>query len=116
MVEETIRAGRPRNQNIMIENRKKMSITGVSDVLRFADNNVIMKTDLGQLVVKGSSLRIVKLDLENTLVEIEGLIEAVDYSGKSGGLGKIGKSGSANSATGANDGKADKPGLFNKYR
>ena len=135
MVEETIRAGRPRNQNIMLENRKKMSITGVLDVLRFADTNIIMKTDLGQLVVKGSALRIIKLDLDNTLVEIEGLVDNIDYSGKGGVFGKSGNSlfgknvnstlgnsmlgNSGNSVSGKTayaEQKSDKTGIFNKNR
>ena len=103
MTEEVMRPTRAKNQNIMMENRKKMSITGVNDVLRFGDNSVVMKTEQGQLVVKGMGLRIVKLDLENTVVELEGTIDSVDYSGKSAKNGQNGKSD-----------KIEKTGFFSK--
>ena len=40
-------------QNLILENRKKLSISGVSDVLSFDDQIVILDTNLGLLTVKG---------------------------------------------------------------
>ena len=82
-------------QNIILENRKKLSISGVLDVLSFDDQIVILETDLGMLTVKGEDLRINKLSLDTTEVIIEGEINNLSYSEKqdkksSGGfLGKI---------------------------
>lgn len=82
MVEEKQRQQRPRNQNMMLENRKKLSVTGVNDVSRFSDANILLKTELGSMTIKGSNLRILKLDLENTIIDIEGTIDSLDYGGK----------------------------------
>ena len=49
-------------QNIILENRSKLSISGVLDVLSFDDQVVILETDLGLLTVKGENLRINKWD------------------------------------------------------
>ena len=82
-------------QNIILENREKLSISGVLDVLSFDDQIVILETELGLLTVKGENLRINKLSLDTEEVVIDGEIYNLGYSEKesnqkSGGfLGKI---------------------------
>ena len=67
-------------QNIFVENRKSAAITGVQDVIRFNDDVVALKTELGQLTIKGSNLKITKLDVENGNIEITGVIQNVGYA------------------------------------
>ena len=50
-------------QNLVLENREKLSISGVNDVLSFDDQIVILETGLGLLTIKGENLRINKLRL-----------------------------------------------------
>lgn len=82
-------------QNIILENREKLSISGVLDVLSFDDQIVILETELGLLTVKGENLRINKLSLDTGEVIIDGEIYNLGYSEKdsnqktSGFLGKI---------------------------
>ncbi len=78
-------------QNIILENREKLSISGVLDVLSFDDQIVILETELGLLTVKGDNLRINKLSLDTADVIIDGEIYNLGYSEKdtnqkSGGL------------------------------
>lgn len=40
-------------QNVILENREKLTISGVLDVLSFDDQIVIVETELGLLTVKG---------------------------------------------------------------
>ena len=47
-------------QNLILENRGKLSISGVLDVLSFDDQVVIVETELGLLTIKGENLRINK--------------------------------------------------------
>ena len=61
-------------QNIVLENREKLSISGVLDVLSFDDQIVILETELGLLTIKGENLRINKLSLDTTEVVINGEI------------------------------------------
>ena len=42
-------------QNIILENREKLNISGVLDVLSFDDQIVILETELGLLTVKGDN-------------------------------------------------------------
>ena len=69
-------------QNIILENRKKLSISGVLDVLSFDDQIVILETDLGMLTIKGEDLRINKLSMDTTEVVIEGEDNNLSYSEK----------------------------------
>lgn len=52
-------------QNLILENREKLTITGVVDVLSFDDQIVIVETQLGLLTVKGEDLRINKLSIDS---------------------------------------------------
>lgn len=67
-------------QNIILENRKKLSISGVNDVLSFDDQVVIVDTELGLLTVKGENIKITKLSLDTAEVIIEGEISNLSYS------------------------------------
>ena len=69
-------------QNIILENREKLSISGVLDVLSFDDQIVILETELGLLTVKGENLRINKLSLDTSEVVIDGEIYNLGYSEK----------------------------------
>ena len=81
------------NQNIYLENREKLNISGVKDVLSFDDQMVILETELGLLTIKGENLRINKLSIDTLDVSIDGTINSLIYSENSGDK-KIGKGGS----------------------
>lgn len=69
-------------QNLVLENRGKLSISGVLDVLSFDDQIVIIETELGLLTVKGEDLRINKLSIDTSEVVVEGDICNMGYSDK----------------------------------
>ena len=67
-------------QNLILENRGKLSISGVLDVLSFDDQVVIVESELGLLTVKGENLRINKLSIDTSEVIVEGDISSLTYS------------------------------------
>ena len=69
-------------QNIVLENRNKLTISGVLDVLSFDDQIVILETDLGLLNIKGEDIRINKLSIDTSDVILEGEINSLSYSQK----------------------------------
>lgn len=75
-------------QNLILENREKLSVTGVVDVDSFNDENIILETELGTLIVKGQDLHINKLNLDNAELVVEGDIESCTYSDKEYGKSK----------------------------
>lgn len=68
------------NQNIVMENREKVSVTGVIDIHSFDDELVLAQTELGVLTIKGEDLKMNKLNLDNNELVVEGQIVAVAYS------------------------------------
>ena len=86
---------RGRNHSILIENREKITITGVQDVDSFDESAVILLTDMGFITLHGEDLHINKLNLEEGQLIVEGEIIALQYSDsegiKSKGSGFLGR-------------------------
>ncbi|MDK2801578.1 MAG: hypothetical protein PWP27_2551 [Clostridiales bacterium] len=81
-------------QNLMLENREKLSVSGVVDVESFDEESVILHTQLGVLIIKGEELHINKLNIESGELIIEGDIISCTYTedgGRSKGLGFLSK-------------------------
>lgn len=82
-------------QNLVLESREKLNISGALDVLSFDDQIVIVQTHLGLLTVKGEDLRISKLNIDSEEVIVDGTISSMSYSDKNiekkdnGFLGRI---------------------------
>ena len=68
--------------NITLENRKRLTLTGVEEVISFDDEKILLNTKLGFLTIKGSELKMNKLDVQNGDVIIEGNIASMVYNGK----------------------------------
>lgn len=73
-----------KNQNIVLEDRNKMTISGVELVDSFNDNAIILSTVKGGLSIKGENLNINKLNLDDGSVRITGLINSINYISKEG--------------------------------
>ena len=69
-------------QNVILENRKKLTLTGIKDVLSFDDEIVIVESELGLLNIKGADLRVNKISVETGDVIVEGTIRTIEYSDK----------------------------------
>lgn len=68
--------------SVYIENRNRMVITDVADVENFTEETILLTIDKGGLVVKGQSLHIQRLDLEEGKVVITGFVQSVVYTEK----------------------------------
>ena len=82
MMEERKNVNSNTIQNLILENRSKLSVSGVLDVLSFDDQIVIIETELGLLTIKGETLRINKLSIDTSEVIVEGQIDSISYSSK----------------------------------
>ena len=71
-----------KNQNILIEDRNRITITGVEQVESFNENIIILKTVKGGMTIKGEGLNIEKLNLDDGNVKIDGIINGIIYSDK----------------------------------
>ncbi len=64
---------------LIIDQRKRLQVTGVGEVLSFQEDAVVMKTSLGTLIVQGRGLKLRTLAPAGGQVEIDGTIDAAVY-------------------------------------
>ncbi len=74
--------------SLILENRRALTATGVSNVDSFDEQTIVAYTDLGQLIIKGTKLQINKLNIETGELTLTGDINAMSYveNQLSGGL------------------------------
>lgn len=69
-----------KNHKLVINNRKTSLVTGVLDVLSFDLNEILLETEQGMMMVKGTDLHVNRLNLEKGEVDLSGNIDSVAYS------------------------------------
>lgn len=62
-----------------VENRKKLTLSGVIEVISFNEEQIVLNTNLGTLNIKGKGLKMNKLDVQNGDVIIIGMINSFIY-------------------------------------
>ena len=88
-LEEKARLGRGRAHTVELTNRESAVFAGVADVEAFNEEEVVLLTDMGVIVLSGEGLHIVKLNLDDGVLEAEGRILALEYADEP----KMGKKG-----------------------
>ena len=76
MMEEKQSAGVHR---VLLENRKKAVITGVQDIHSFNENEVLLLSEAGKILLKGEQLHVRNLNLEKGEAEVEGRVDSLSY-------------------------------------
>ena len=76
MMEEKQSAGVHR---VLLENRKKAVITGVQEIHSFNENEVLLLSEAGKILLKGEQLHVRKLNLEKGDAEVEGRVDSLSY-------------------------------------
>lgn len=76
---------------LILQDRKRMELSGVIDVENFDETTINCRTSLGRLTVCGNHLHVHRLDLDGTALSIEGSIDSVTYTDvrKGGLLGRL---------------------------
>ena len=65
--------------NLILKDRKEISLTGVTDVDSFDENSVVAYTNYGELTISGNNLHIGALDTEKGELSIDGEISSLCY-------------------------------------
>lgn len=72
---------------LTLNERKNLTMTGVSEVVSFETNAVVLQTSLGLLTVHGQELKLKTLSLEGGQVAVDGQVNALIYEEpREGGL------------------------------
>lgn len=74
---------------VVMEDRKTLQISGISEVNSFDDEAVVLSSSLGELTVRGSGLKIAEFDRETTRLFLEGRVSALFYSDNTKQAGSV---------------------------
>lgn len=69
-----------RAHKLVIIGRKTGTVSGISDVLSFDENEIVLDTEMGLLTIKGKNLHISRLTLELGEADLEGKVDRMVYS------------------------------------
>lgn len=69
-----------KKSNLMLENRNKLNISGIIEVINFNENQILLNTNVGTMIVKGQELKMNKLDVQNGDVVITGKVDSFVYT------------------------------------
>ncbi len=67
---------------VSMSNRSKLEMTGISDVISFDLTKVLLESDYGVITIKGQNLHVNRLSVEKGELDIDGTIQAIEYSDK----------------------------------
>lgn len=77
---EDRRANRAKNHSIILENRERLSVSGVEHVNNFNSEMIVLDTVAGVITIKGEELDVNKLNVEDGNVSVTGSIYSINYS------------------------------------
>ena len=67
---------------VSMSNRSKLEMTGISDVVSCDLTKVLLESDYGVITIKGQNLHVNRLSVEKGELDIDGTIQAIEYSDK----------------------------------
>ena len=65
---------------LTLDERKKLTVTGVTEVLSFDETYILLTTTLGRLEIQGEGLSVKNLSLDGGLFAVEGEVCALYYT------------------------------------
>ena len=66
--------------SISLKERSSLVISGVDHIYSFNDKKVELLTSAGRLTVEGENLDMNKLNLEESIISVEGTINSINYT------------------------------------
>ena len=69
-----------RQHRVILTNRGTCALNGISDILSFDVNEILLETEMGMLMIRGIDLHVNRLTLEKGEVDLSGKIDSIQYS------------------------------------
>ena len=69
-----------KSHKLSMDNRKRLTLTGIKDVVSFDLTQILLESTLGMIHIKGSDIKVTRLSLEKGDVDIEGTVHSFVYS------------------------------------
>ena len=64
---------------VILNERRQLTMTGVTEVVSFDENAVVLTTEMGRMTVHGRNLQLRQLALDGGQVAVDGSISAIVY-------------------------------------
>lgn len=78
-----------KTHSVVLENRNRLSVTGVEDVESFDETLINMAVGDGALVIRGSELHIEKLNLDGGDMQVTGCVDSLSYEERGSRQGSL---------------------------
>ena len=65
--------------NLTLNERKKLALTGATEVVSFDETAVVLNTSLGTMLIQGRELKLKTLSLDGGQVAVDGVVTALNY-------------------------------------
>ena len=75
--------------HLTLDGREKLTLSGVDHVERFDENEIVLHTSMGELIVTGENLHIDRLSLDGGDMSVSGTVASLIYEetdSRSGGF------------------------------
>ena len=70
------------NHNLILEDRRRLVLSGVTDAESFDENCISVYTEMGELVIRGKGLKVGEMSVETGHMSIDGEIKSIVYGDK----------------------------------
>lgn len=70
------------SHNVKILDRNLIELTGINKIISFTDEEFLLDSCMGQIVIKGKNLEIMKINTEDGNTKIKGKINSLVYFDK----------------------------------
>ena len=78
---------------VVLDGRERLTVSGVAGVESFDENDIVMSTEAGRLLIHGEGLHIEKLSLDGGDLLVKGRVDALTYEdeapAREGFLGRL---------------------------
>ena len=64
---------------LTLNERRQLTMTGVTEVVSFDETAVVLHTSLGTLLIQGQELKLKTLSLDGGQVAVDGIVTALSY-------------------------------------
>ena len=75
---DTARSGRDAHR-LSMQGRTHMEVSGVTDVVSFDEEMIVLSTECGTMTVEGGSLHIHVLSIDQGIVSLDGRVDSIAY-------------------------------------
>lgn len=82
------------HHKITVTDREAITVDGITNLGSYDEQQIVLETDQGMLVLKGEELNVKQLNLEKGTIIVEGFLKSIEYDdaqGQKKGMGFFGR-------------------------